>query len=294
LRARIYMEPRILDGAMGSMLIARGLAPGEGTAGWNLTHPEEVRAVHRAYFEAGADIVHANTFAANAEQLSSRGLGAKHREINWAAVEIARSVCPACGFVAGDIGPTGCSTGLNGPEELERWERVFHQQASVLVEAGCDLISIETMYDLKEALCALRGAIKAGELPVMVSVTFNKTPRGFFTAMGDAPAEAVRKLTDAGASAVGVNCTLGSRDMRDLLAEIHAVSEVPVYAQPNAGQPRLVSGATVYEESPGEFAENTARMLTMGAWAVGGCCGTTDEHISELVRRARGSLEGDR
>ena len=257
----LFSSPLVLDGAMGSMLIARGLSTSEGTALWNLSQPEIVREIHKAYFDAGAGLVHTNTFAANRPQLRARELDADFVEINRRAGEHARSVCPSEGYVAGDIGPTGQATGLNSQGDLDEWERLFAEQAEVLVDAGVDVISIETMYDLKEALSALRGVRSAVDLPVLVSLTFNKTPRGFFSAMGDTPSGAIQKLVEDGASAVGSNCTLTSAEMVELLQEMVSVSAVPVHVQPNAGKPRLESGKTVYDESPAEFARHAVRMF---------------------------------
>jgi methionine synthase I (cobalamin-dependent) len=274
----------IFDGGMGSMLIARGLGPGESPETWNLEKPEAVAEVQRLYYEAGADVVHTNSFGASPVKLADRGLGDQAEQINRRAAEITKSVCPAGKLVAGDMGPTGKFLKPLGDLDPRDAEDSYRRQAEALLTGGADLISIETMFSLEETLAAVRAVKSLGNVLVIASLTYNRTKNGFFTMMGDGVVKAVKALEDAGADAIGSNCSLGSAEMIELTAAIRAATHQPVLIQPNAGKPLAVDDAVVYQQTPAEFAADGLRIKAAGADMIGGCCGTTPDFINELAK----------
>ena len=275
----------LLDGGLGSMLIARGLPPGDPPDRWSLERPEEVRTVHRAYVEAGSEAVHANTFGGNAARLSRYGLAEQVEEVNRAAVRLARSAGPR--YVIGDVGPTGEHLPPVGRGDPAAWRRHFLEQGRILAHAGIDAFHVETMTDLREALIALEALREAAPgTPVLVSLTFERKKRGFFTIMGDPAAPSLTRLREAGAAAVGANCSITSRDMRDLAAEALASTDAPLVLQPNAGNPERTPGGIRYAQDPEEFAADMASLLPHSrVVAVGGCCGTDPRFIAALRAR---------
>ncbi|MDQ7824973.1 MAG: homocysteine S-methyltransferase family protein [Candidatus Eremiobacteraeota bacterium] len=271
----------VLDGAMGTELIAQGLTQGECPDLWNVLHPEKVKEVHKGYYDAGSDIVLSNTFGASRIKLEPYGLDARVEEINRAGASLLKTACPAGSLSAGDMGPMGKFLKPVGPCEPEEFEAAFQEQAKALCDGGVDLIIIETMYDLREARLALKGALGAG-LPVFVTMTFTKKKRGFFTVMGDEPRKALRILADEGAQAVGCNCSLDCADMLLLVESLGAPLPVPLIVKPNAGQPRMEGDKTVYDADPAEFASQVMKMIEKGARLAGGCCGTSPRFIETL------------
>lgn len=276
----------LLDGGMGSLLIARGLEGGEAAEGWNLEHPDRVAAAHRAYVTAGSDVVQTNTFGGNPVKLAASGLGGRCREINATAVALARQAAGPDTLVAGDVGPTGVFLPPVGDASEELYRRAFGEQVTALAVAGVDLISIETMYDLREATAAVEAALATG-LPVFASMTFEARRRGAFTLMGDALGPSLRTLAAAGADAVGLNCSVGSETMLALVRAVRAEVDRPLVAQPNAGQPRATADGVVYDADPESFARDLAAMVEAGARVVGGCCGTDPD----FIRAARAALD---
>ncbi len=275
-------RPVLLDGGLGTMLIGMGLAPGQGPEAWNLEFPERVREVHRRYAEAGSDVIHSNTFGANPLKLAASGLQDRCKELNSIAVEIARSVSPTV-LVAGDMGPTGKFLPPMGDADQDALEEAFRSQAAVLAEAGVDLISIETMYDLREAIAAVRAAAATG-LAVLCSMTFDRKKRGIFTIMGDRPGPSLKALHQAGATVVGFNCTVTSETMVEMVADVAPELEgVPLVMQPNAGQPRTTCDGIVYDALPDLFARDLLQMVRTGVRVIGGCCGTNDDFIRESI-----------
>jgi 5-methyltetrahydrofolate--homocysteine methyltransferase len=274
----------LLDGGLGSMLIAAGLEAGRAPEWWNLEHPDRVEAVHRAYFQAGSDVVHSNTFGATSLRLAAGGLAGRCREVNAAGVEIARRARSGPGLVAGDIGPTGHMLPPLGTTTVDDLRAAFREQADALAQAGVDLISIETMSDLREALAAVEAAHATG-LAVHASMTFEARPRGYFTIMGDPLVASLRALVEAGADAVGCNCSVTSAAMAAMIAQAAPLVPAPLSAQPNAGMPTVTPDGVVYDASPEAFARDLAAMARAGAALVGGCCGTTPEFI-RLTRAA--------
>jgi len=269
---------------MGTMLMAAGLKAGETPELWNIEKPSLVTEIHRKYYEAGSDVVHTNTFGGNAIKLADRGLSNRMEAINVEAAKLAREACPAGKFVAGDIGPTGKLIKPLGDLVIEEAEEAFFRQAQALLKGGVDLISIETMFSLEEALAGLRAAKRLGEAPVIAALTFNRTKKGFFTMMGEGVNQAVSAFEGAGADVIATNCSLGSRDMIDLTKELRAATRKPILVQPNAGKPLTQKGVTSYLQTPVEFAQDGKEIRNSGADMIGGCCGTSPEFIRALVQ----------
>ena len=273
----------IFDGAMGTMLLNAGLSSGAIPELWNIEKPEVVQNVHRQYYEAGADVVHTNTFGGTAIKLQQKGLADKMGTINKTAVTIARRVCPDHAFVAGDLGPTGKMIKPLGDAEMDELEAAFYQQATALLQGGADLISIETMFSLQEAVAAVRGAKKAGNCPIIAATTFNKTPNGYFTIMGESVAQCISAFETESVDIIGSNCTLGSRDMIDLAGEMRSLTTKPILLQPNAGKPVQQNGGVIYKQTAAEFADDIRQIVDAGADLVGGCCGTNADFIKAIA-----------
>ena len=281
----------LLDGAIVSMIIAAGMRESETPESWMLLNPEGQAAIHTAYLGAGAEIIQTNTFGASRMKLHSSEAG---REIdpvafNEKAVELARRAVRDYGapgrFVGGDIGPTGQFFPPVGRLTADAARACFAEQARALAGAGVDLILIETMYDLREAVAALEEARKATDAPVFVELTFDKRPKGYFTMMGDTVEKAVEVLSSEGADVIGANCTLTSGDMLGLVKEFRSRTNMPLIFQPNAGQPVMEGGTAVYRQKPEEFAMDIESMVRAGANAIGGCCGTTPAFIRAIRER---------
>ncbi len=280
-------RPVLFDGGMGTELMRRGLPQGLCPELWNADNPEAVRAVHADYYAAGSDVVTSNSFGGHPLKLEAAGLRDRAEELNRAAAAAAASVRPPGRFVAGDLGPTGKMLKPEGEYTEAEIEAGYAAQAAALASGGADVLIVETMFDLREALAAVRGAVSAsGGRPVFASLTFSKTRRGFFTMMGDPLAGSMAELEKAGAAAVGANCTLTSPDMIGLAAELRAATARPLIIQPNAGQPGLGGdGALLYPQGPDEFAADMAAIAAAGVSFLGGCCGTTPETIRHLAAR---------
>ena len=274
----------IFDGGMGTMLMAAGLKAGESPELWNIEKPSLVTDIHRKYYEAGSDVVHTNTFGGNTIKLAERGLAGKMETINVEAARLAREACPAGKFVAGDIGPTGKLLKPLGDLVLEEAEEGFFRQAQALLKGGVNLISIETMFSLEEALAALRAAKRLGDILVIAALTFNRTKKGFFTMMGEGVNQAVSAFEKAGADVIAANCSLGSRDMIGLTKELRSATGKPLLIQPNAGKPVTQKGITSYQQTPAEFAQDGREIRDSGADMIGGCCGTNPDFIKALVQ----------
>lgn len=272
----------LFDGAMGTMLFSYRLPSDEPPELWNLSHPEIVSKIHQRYAWAGADVIQTNTFGANRIKLRKTGNEKGIEKLNLSAVEIAKEVCPPDKYVAGNIGPSGEFLEPVGKVKLEELKRAFCEQAEILQSAGVDIFSIETMYDLREALAAVEGVKEVSSLPLFVCMTFEKKPKGYFNLMGDEVSSSMKKLEDAGADVVGANCTLGSKDMTELVPILRKSTALPIIVQPNAGMPKIIKGKTVYLQKATSFAEDIIEIVKLGANYVGGCCGTTPGFIKML------------
>lgn len=275
----------LLDGGMGSQLIARGLESGTSPELWNVERPDDVRAVHESYIAAGSDVVQTNTFGGNPFVLEKHCLDQMMKTISLAAARVARDAAGEKNLVAGDIGPSGLLLPPVGTADAKALEEGFGLQAAALAEGGVDYIAIETMMDLNEALCAIRGAQSTTDLPVTVCMTFDRKKRGFFTMMGNSPEECALALVGEGAVAVGANCSVGSDVMLELCQILVSATDHPIIVKPNAGQPALEEGRPTYRQPPEDFANDVMAMVRSGAKAIGGCCGTDDRFITVLRKK---------
>ena len=275
--------PVLMDGAMGTMLNSRGVSFEECFDALNLRNPALIEEIHRAYLEAGARIILTNTFGANRYKLAEHGLADKVSEINRAGVEAARRVVLASlkdVLVAGDVGPLGVRLAPFGRVQPEQARQVFKEQIEALCAAGVDLLTIETISDLneiREAVCAAR---QVCDLPLIASMTFT---RDDCTLLGDTPEKVAQTLREAGVDVIGVNCSSGPAQLLRILKKMHkAVPEARFSAKPNAGWPERVGGRIMYPASPDYFGEYARNFREAGAVLIGGCCGTTPQHIAGM------------
>ncbi len=280
---KINRHGLLMDGAMGSMLIRQGLAGNEAAESWNIKHPEIIKQVHADYFDAGADVVTANTYGASQPKLKKMGVDKAFDRINREGVRLARSVCGPGQYVAADMGAMGEMLAPAGPVSFEAMKDAFAAQAQILNDEGVDLFLVETVFDLNAGLCAVQAIQSVSDKPVFCTLTFKETPRGFFTIFGNAPEQSMKTLADQGVAAVGANCSLGSTDMVRLAAQIRKSVDIPVIIQPNAGMPRAMDGNQVsYPETDAQFVDNMIKIRDLGVDIIGGCCGTTPETIRKL------------
>ncbi len=280
-------EVLVGDGAMGTMLLQRGLTTGDCPEIWNLTRPEVLEEIARLYHHAGADIVQTNTFGGSPLKLAQYDLDDKTEEINAAAVRAARKAVGDTAFVSASCGPCGRILKPYGDTEPEEIDRSFQRQIRAVVEAGADLVCIETMTDLNEATIAVRAAREiAPDIPIAATMTFDTTPDGFFTIMGVTVEQAAAGLAAAGADIVGSNCGNGIENMVRIAAEFKEHTSLPILIQSNAGLPRMEGNVIVYAETPEFMADKCRTLLDLGVNIIGGCCGTTPEHIAAIRKLA--------
>lgn len=288
--AALRRGPLVCDGAMGTQLQARGLEPGECGETWNVAQPAQVETIHRRYAEAGCDLITTNTFGGTPLALARHGLAARARELNEAGARIARRAAAAGKFVLGDVGPLGELLEPLGEITAKQAEVAFRDQAAALLSGGADAILVETMTDPEEAAIAIAAARAAGAPAVIGTFSFQKAKGEFRTMMGTSVKDCLARAVDAGADVVGSNCgtdlTLGDyvQLARELVA---AASGRPVILQPNAGAPVLLGGKAVYQETPDQLAAIVPALLAAGVRIIGGCCGTTPEHLAAMARVVR-------
>jgi 5-methyltetrahydrofolate--homocysteine methyltransferase len=274
----------LFDGGMGTELIREGLPEGYCLELWNVEKPGQVEGVHRRYFEAGSDVVTTNSFGGSPIKLGAHGLDGRAFELNLAAAENAVKAKPEGKFVAGSLGPTGKFLKPTGEYEEKDFEKGFGLQAEALTKGGVDFLIVETMYDLREAICALRGARSRSPLPVFVTMTFNRTPRGFYTLMGNSVRQCLLELEKNEVPVVGTNCTLDSDGMADLVKEMRQETSLPILAQPNAGQPTISSdGKITYSQAVEDYLRHMPNIIQNGANLIGGCCGTDPNYIRRMA-----------
>jgi 5-methyltetrahydrofolate--homocysteine methyltransferase len=276
----------VADGAMGTMLQEAGLPSGTPPEGWLLANAEAVRQVHRAYIDAGSDLILTCTFGATRPRLERSGLSDRLSEINRRAVEIAREAAGDEVFVAGDIGPTGELLEPLGELSYEEAVDVFAEQAEALARAGVDVLYIETMSALDEAKAAVEGALQAGNgTPVTATLSFDSHGR---TSMGVRPEEAAETLQKLGVQALGANCGKSFDMTLEAVEAMRRVTpNIPLIVKPNAGTPRMVEGEVVYDATPADMADYARQYVARGARIVGGCCGSTPDHIAAIARAVR-------
>lgn len=285
LRSELQKRILILDGAMGTMLQQRGLGRGECPELFNLTHPHVLEDIHSAYIDAGCDIIQTNTFGANRFKLGEYGLADKVEEINSRAVEIARKAAGNRALVALSAGPTGKLFKPFGDVEFDDLFEAFSAQFRAAEKAGADLISIETMTDIAELRVAVIAALSTTRLPVLAHLTFEPDGR---TLMGTDPVNAVLILEALGITAVGANCSGGAAQLLPVIEQMARTTSLFISVEPNAGMPTLVGDETVFPETPEEMARHALALRDAGANIIGGCCGTTPQHIKAISEALRG------
>lgn len=273
----------LFDGGMGSEIIKRGIKPGKLPDLLNIEEPQVIRSIHQAYYEAGSDMVQTNTFGSSYLNLKNHKLEERLVEINQKALEIINKICPKNHLIVGDIGPSGIFKPPVGKATTDMWQSSFKKQVEVL-NSGVDLWHIETVSDIEEMRAAIRAIKEVSSKPIISSMTYRKTKRGFFTIMGDSLEKCVEIQINEGADVIGSNCTLGSNEMVDLMKEFNNVTDRPISIKPNAGKPRLKESTTVYDQSVQEFAQDIIKIINLGAKIVGGCCGTTPQTIQEIKK----------
>ena len=284
LLAALKERPLLGDGAMGTQLMFAGLEQGNCGEAWNLTQPEKVLAIQRRYAEAGSECIITNTFGGSRIMLNRHGYAGDVRAINAAAVDIVRQAFGARdGYVLGDIGPFGGLMEPYGDFTEEQVRAAFAEQASALVDAGADAIIIETQTGLEELGLAIAASKEAGAACVIGSLAYDVTLDGstFRTMMGVDPERAAEFMQESGADIVALNCGTGM-DMvwaKQAVERYRCATDLPVMAQPNAGLPRLVNLKVVYDETPEEMVRGVVPLLEAGTSIIGGCCGSTPEHI---------------
>ncbi|MBA4399114.1 MAG: hypothetical protein C0396_04495 [Anaerolinea sp.] len=272
----------IADGATGSNLQQRGLPDGKSGEAWVLENPQAILALARDFIAAGAEILLTCTFGASRLHLANMGLDAECEQINLTAAKLARQAAESSGaFVAGSIGPTGQMLDPYGPLAAADAEAAFAEQARFLAAGGVDLIVIETQFDLGEAAAAVRGVRSACDLPLVCSFSYD---RGTRTMMGVSPAKAALALNDSGVDLLGINCGRSLADNLAALRELQAATSLPIWFKPNAGLPVTDDlGIVVYQTTPQQMAEAVPAWIAAGARVIGGCCGTSPEHLSAIA-----------
>jgi 5-methyltetrahydrofolate--homocysteine methyltransferase len=278
----------LLDGAMGTQLGKYGIEPGGQN---NILNPEKVLEVHKQYSNCGCDILITNTLTMNRIYIETHKLDVDVAKVNTAGVTLAIAAKNEVQYVIGDMSSTGKMLHPYGEYSESDFFAVFKEQALVLAQSGVDGFIIETMFDLREALCALRACKAIGSLPVLVSMAFSTIENGGRTMMGNSVEECVRTLSKEKADVVGVNCgDLNPMQLSTIVTKMREHTNIPILAQPNAGRPKLVDNETVFDMGPKDFAVGVVKCVENGARFVGGCCGTTPEHITQIKRELERQL----
>lgn len=279
----------ISDGAWGTFLHKRGLEPGECPELWNVTRRSDVFAIAKSYIDAGADMILTNSFGGSPFKLKHYGLAERTSELNETAASISREAAGNDKFVLGSIGPTGVMLMMGEVSEQELYDG-FAMQAEALMNGGVDAICVETMSALDEASIAVKAAKESTGLEVVCTFTFEKTVNGDYrTMMGVSPADMVQNVKEAGASIIGTNCGNGFDQMIEIVKEIRSVdTDTPLLVHANAGKPIMVDGLTVFPETPDIMANKVEDLILSGTNIIGGCCGTTPDHIRAFVQKING------
>ncbi len=274
----------VFDGAMGTMLYQKGVYINRCYEELNLSNPSLIATIHREYVNAGAAVLETNTFGANRFKLRPHGVEAKLEAINYQAAKIARDVAGEQVFVAGSIGPLGIRIEPWGKTSVEEAEAAFREQARALLDGGVDLFVLETFYDINEIKQAIKAVRSLCQKPIIASMTLNEEGNALY---GTSPDVFTSKLEEWGADVIGLNCSVGPRAMYDVLERVRGMTQKPLAAQPNAGVPKIVDGRMIYLCNPEYFGEYAKRFIQGGIRVIGGCCGTTPEHIRWVANAAR-------
>ena len=278
----------VLSGAMGTMMAKMGADLGGCIGQWIVEHPDVYRDLVREYFRVGCDIVSGGTFNLNRISLAKFGLAERAGELNRGMIRILKSVQPEGKYVAGSMGPTGRMLKPLGDLDPQEAFDAFAEQARALADGGAEIVIVLTMYDLEEAVIALRAAKKETSLPVFVSLAFNPGAQGYRTMMGVSPEAAARRLEAEGADVIGANCGAVTLDqMTEVIRLMKANCRRPLLAKPNAGSPKVVEGKEQYAASPEEFAEHVESWVKEGARIVSACCGSGPLHLKGIVERVK-------
>ncbi|NWF54193.1 MAG: homocysteine S-methyltransferase family protein [Syntrophaceae bacterium] len=285
---RLEKEVLVLSGAMGTMMAKMGADLGGCIGQWIVEHPDVYRDLVREYFRVGCDIVSGGTFNLNRITLAKFGLTEKAGELNRGMIRILKSVQPVGKYVAGSMGPMGRMLKPLGDVDPREAFEAFSEQARSLADGGAEIVIVLTMYDLEEAVIALRAVKKASSLPVFVSLAFNRGAQGYRTMMGVSPDAAARRLEAEGADIIGANCgSVTLKQMTEVIRLMKAHCRRPLMAKPNAGSPQVVEGKEQYAASPEEFAEHVEDWVKAGARIVSACCGSGPPHLNEIVKRVK-------
>ena len=271
------------DGAMGTLLQEKGLPPGAAPEGWNISHQEKILAIHQSYLKAGAEIILTNTFGANRLKLRKVSLEKKTKDLNCTGVEIAQKAIKDYSdcYLAGDIGPSGELIQPLGKVSEEEIYKTFTEQATILANAGVEMIILETFSSLEEIEIAARAVKENTELPLIASLSFFG---GVRTMMGDRIEDIVERL-EKYADVLGSNCGEGVEEIIKVINEFHKFTQKPLIAKPNAGRPILKDGKTIFKEKPFFIADRIPAIIESGAKIIGGCCGTTPAHIQAMKEK---------
>ncbi len=274
----------LFDGAMGTEIFKRGIEPGKIPDLLNIEKPDIISEIHKSYYDVGSDMCQTCTFGSSSLNLKKYKLEDRIKEINEKALENIKKACPPTCLIVGDIGPSGEFRPPVGNTTSEQWQSSFANQVKIL-ENGVDLWHIETISDIEEMQAAIRAVKKNSEKPIIASMTYNKTPRGYFTIMGDSLEKCIQILEREKVDVIGANCTIGSNDMIGLIEESIKLTNKPLSAKPNAGQPKIdKNGKPFYEYPTKDYARDIHDMINLGAKIVGGCCGTSPQTIMEICK----------
>ncbi len=289
---RLEKGAMLCDGAMGTLLYSRGIGFEHPFDELNLSNPEIVQKVHQDYIKAKAEIIETNTFGGNRFRLGTHGLQGRLKEINVMGAKIAREAREIEGepvFVAGSMGPLGKPLAPIGKITLKQAQEAFQEQAEALLEGGVDLFIIETFSDLNEITEAIKGVRSVSQLPIIAQMTFSEEG---LTLMGHTPAEIAKELEEMEVNVIGVNCSVGPQIVLDVVCQMRKATSLKLSAQPNAGFPRFVDGRFIYLSSPEYFEIYAKRFLNAGVGILGGCCGTTPEHIQAMSKVLKQGISG--
>ena len=274
----------LFDGGMGSEVLKHGITPGKLPDTLNTEQPDLIFQIHKSYYDAGADMCQTCTFGSSFLNLQGYRIESQIKELNENALKNIKRACSPNGLVVGDIGPSGVYKHPVGKATPDLWVSSYLKQVNFL-EQGVDLWHIETISDIEEMEAAIKAIREISKKPIISSMTYKKTKRGFFTIMGDSLEKCVQIQEDRNVDVIGANCTIGSNEMIGLIKELKELTNKPVSAKPNAGQPRIdQNNRTVYDQPVKDFVSDIREIIHIGAKIVGGCCGTSPETIREIKK----------